>query len=291
MSGTGFDALIANSFSKLKNRGFSSYIKLVLKNVIAYKPQKYSIEIDNEKLNTEAFFIAFANASEYGNGAVISPKSKINDGLLDIVIVKKFNKILIPKLIYYIFKKRVHKFKKVINKRGKKKRITHKSKESSTLKKNSENIISVASSAALKIHKTTAIIYCCDGYEGLAIRFRQQLNENSKMLCWHAVIPEMNHNEILGWRTNTDDLSVIFLQNDDDFYRNKLRVSINKKIIQKYNPKIIEINSFGNSKLEKTLYLVHLTDWISWFLSELNNVDSIEIDVINYLKSELSKIN
>ena len=160
-----------------------------------------------------------------------------------------------------------------------------------TLKKNSENIISAASSAAHKIHKTTAIIYCCDGYEGLAIRFRQQLNENSKMLCWHAVIPEMNHNEILGWRTNTDNLSVIFLQNDDDFYRNKLRVSINKKIIQKYNPKIVEINSFGNSKLEKTLYLVHLTDWISWFLSELNNVDSIEIDVINYLKSELSKIN
>ena len=159
------------------------------------------------------------------------------------------------------------------------------------LKKNSESIISTARSAAEKIHKTTAIIYCCDGYEGLAIRFRQQLNENSKMLCWHAVIPEMNHNEILGWRTNTDGLSVIFLQNDDDFYRNKLRVSINKKIIQKYNPKIIEINSFGGSKLEKTLYLVHLTDWISWFLSELNNVDSIEIDVINYLKSELSKIN
>ena len=59
-----------------------------------------------------------------------SPKSKINDGLLDIVIVKKFNKILIPKLIYYIFKKRVHKFKKVIIKRGKMIRITLKSKES-----------------------------------------------------------------------------------------------------------------------------------------------------------------
>lgn len=159
------------------------------------------------------------------------------------------------------------------------------------LKKNSENIIRAAKTAADKMHKTTAIIYCCDGYEGLAIRFRQQLNENSKMLCWHAVIPEMNHNEILGWRTNTDDLSVIFLENDDDFYRNKLRVSINKKIIQKYNPRIIEINSSGNSKIEKTLYLVHLTDWISWFLSKLNNVDSIEIDVINYLKSELSKIN
>ena len=51
VSGTGFDALIANSFSKLKNRGFNSYIKLVLKNVIAYKPQKYSIEIDGGSLD------------------------------------------------------------------------------------------------------------------------------------------------------------------------------------------------------------------------------------------------
>ena len=82
-----------------------------------------------------------------------------------------------------------------------------------------------------------------------------------------------------------------YMMNDDDFYRNKHRVSINKKVIQKYNPKIIELNSFGNSKLEKTLFLVNLTDWISWFLYELNNVDAIEIDVINFLKSELSKIN
>ncbi|MBH08283.1 MAG: hypothetical protein CMP71_04460 [Flavobacteriales bacterium] len=130
VSGLGFDALIANSFSKLKNRGFSSYIKLVLKNIIAYKPQEYNIEIDNEEINTDAFFIAFANASEYGNGAIISPKSKINDGLLDIVIVNKFNKLLIPKLIFFIFKKRIHKFKKVIIKQGKMIRITPKSKES-----------------------------------------------------------------------------------------------------------------------------------------------------------------
>ena len=130
VSGIGFDAMIANSFSKLKNRGFSSYIKLVLKNVISYKPQKYNIEIDHKKINTDAFFIAFANASEYGNGAVISPKSNISDGLLDIIIVKKFNKFLIPKLIYYIFKKRIHKFSKVIIKQGKMISIDPSSKES-----------------------------------------------------------------------------------------------------------------------------------------------------------------
>ena len=39
-------------------------------------------------------------------------------------------------------------------------------------------------------------------------RFRQQINENSKMLCWHHVIPEMNHNEILGWAEKKDGLAV-----------------------------------------------------------------------------------
>ena len=61
---------------------------------------------------------------------LISPKSNISDGLLDIIIVKKFNKFLIPKLIYYIFKKRIHKFSKVIIKQGKMIRIDPSSKES-----------------------------------------------------------------------------------------------------------------------------------------------------------------
>ena len=42
--------------------------------------------------------------------------------------------------------------------------------------------------------------------------------------------------------------------------------------------------------IENTLYHIHLGDWVSWFLSEMNNVDAIEIDVINFLKGELAKI-
>ena len=129
VSGVGFDALIAYCFSRLKKRGFSSYVKLVLNNIISYKAKKYKIEIDNEVICTDAFFVAFANASQYGNGAVISPKSKINDSLLDIVIIKKFNKILVPKLIYYIFKKRIFKFNKAIIKKGKLIKISTKSED------------------------------------------------------------------------------------------------------------------------------------------------------------------
>ena len=158
------------------------------------------------------------------------------------------------------------------------------------LEKEHKNIIKEAKSLAKKMYKTTPVIYVAEGFEGVAIRLRQQINENSKMLCWHHVVPEMNHNELLGWRTNVDNLSVLYLRNQGDFYRNSTRIEINQSVIKKYTSNISEVWSLGDSGLENTLYLINLGDWISWFLSVLNNVDAIEIDVINYLKSELSKI-
>tara|TARA_Y100000766_G_C18794824_1_gene550058 strand:+ start:41 stop:1030 length:990 start_codon:yes stop_codon:yes gene_type:complete len=143
---------------------------------------------------------------------------------------------------------------------------------------------------AKKLYKKTPVIYVANGFEGVAIRFRQQINENSKMLCWHHVVPEMNHNELLGWRTNIDDLAVVFFRNNSDYDRNQIRMNINKKVIEKYTDNITEIWSKGNSIIENSLYHINLGDWVSWYLSEMNNVDAIEIDVINFLKEELAKV-
>ena len=143
---------------------------------------------------------------------------------------------------------------------------------------------------AKKIYKQTPVIYVANGFEGVAVRFRQQINENSKMLCWHHVVPEMNHNELLGWRTNVDDLAVVYFRNKCDYERNQIRMDINKKVISKYTDNISEIWSKGDSVIENSLYLINLGDWVSWYLSEMNNVDAIEIDVINFLKGELGKI-
>jgi glucose/mannose-6-phosphate isomerase len=153
-----------------------------------------------------------------------------------------------------------------------------------------EKIKKTALDISKKLFKTTPIIYVADGFEGVAVRLRQQINENSKMLCWHHVIPEMNHNELLGWRTNVENTSVIYLRNESDYYRNKKRIDINKSVIEKYTSNIAEIWSLGDSSIEKSLYLINVGDWISWYLSELNNVDAIEIDVINYLKKSLSDL-
>ncbi len=163
-------------------------------------------------------------------------------------------------------------------------------KSISLLKKENANIIKKAELLAKKMFKTTPIIYVAEGFEGVAIRLRQQINENSKMLCWHHVVPEMNHNELLGWRTNVDNLSVLYLRNENDFYRNNKRIEINKSVIKTYTDNVFETWSVGDSDLQNTLYHINLGDWISWFLSDLNKVDAIEIDVINLLKEELSKI-
>ena len=143
---------------------------------------------------------------------------------------------------------------------------------------------------AKKMYKQTPVIYVGNGFEGVAIRFRQQINENSKMLCWHHVVPEMNHNELLGWRTNVDNLAVVFFRNKCDYERNQIRMDINKKVISEYTDNISEIWSKGDSVIENSLYHINLGDWVSWYLSEMNDVDAIEIDVINFLKGELGKI-
>ena len=134
------------------------------------------------------------------------------------------------------------------------------------------------------------VIYATTYYEGVAIRFRQQLNENAKMLCWHQVIPEMNHNELVGWREKNDSISVILFRDTDEYERNNARIEINKSVISKYTPHITEIWSKGASMIEKTLYLVHLCDWISVYLADKRGYDATEINVINELKSELSKL-
>ena len=90
MAGMGFDAHISEVFSHNKKRGFISYIKSSIKEVSNYKPQQYHIEIDGKVYEREAFMLSFANSSQYGNDAHISPNASVQDGLLDVCVIKQF---------------------------------------------------------------------------------------------------------------------------------------------------------------------------------------------------------
>ncbi len=86
-AGVGFDAEVAHEFSKQPSRGLKTYAKMALKSFRSFKPESY---LFNNQEDKTAFAITFANATQYGNNAMISPKSKIDDGLIEMVVLKPF---------------------------------------------------------------------------------------------------------------------------------------------------------------------------------------------------------
>lgn len=158
------------------------------------------------------------------------------------------------------------------------------------IKYDQEEIKNKAKKIAEIIHGKIPYIYTTDRMESVAMRFRQQINENSKYLACHHVIPEMNHNELVGWKDVMNNVAVIIFRNKDDYSRNVTRIDINKEIISKLTNTVIEIYSKGQNLVEKSIYFVHLGDWVSWYLAELRGVDALEVNVIDYLKKELSKV-
>ena len=96
IAGIGFDALIAKEFSKVRSRGFQPYLKLVLQHYPTYLPKNYKLEIDGRIIETQALFISFANSTQFGFNTEIAPHAELNDGLLDIVVVKKPPLPLLP---------------------------------------------------------------------------------------------------------------------------------------------------------------------------------------------------
>jgi len=108
-SGIGFDALIAHKMSKSSSRGFLKYIKLVIQESIFYKPIEVRLKIDGIQIEEPAFLITFANASQFGNNAFIAPGASMTDGLIDVVVVRKFAKIWMPVFAVALFLKLIPK--------------------------------------------------------------------------------------------------------------------------------------------------------------------------------------
>lgn len=150
-----------------------------------------------------------------------------------------------------------------------------------------------ASALANAFHNRLPILYVGSTFEPVAVRFQQQLNENAKQLAHVNAFPEMNHNEIVGWlhpEKLFDQLTVLLIKSSYDHPRVQLRMDLCKNIFTQHVQDVLEIEAVGATFLEQVFYLIHLFDWVSVYLAELNGVDPNTIDNINYLKGELSKV-
>ncbi len=108
-SGIGFDAAIANKMDKASSRGFWKYAKLVLQECASFQTTDVELKIDGQSIKEAVFMVTFANASQFGNRAFIAPGACMTDGLIDIVVVKKFSKIWLPLFAGALFLKLIPK--------------------------------------------------------------------------------------------------------------------------------------------------------------------------------------
>ncbi len=158
------------------------------------------------------------------------------------------------------------------------------------LKSNDAAIRAEGEEIAKKVHGTIPILYADSSYNGVCVRIRQQINENSKQLCWHHVFPEMNHNELVGWAGGDERVSVLLMRTSGDHPRTSVRMDLCAKIFGEKAKEVIQVHAKGDSIIQRSYYLIYLGDWISWYLSDLNGVDAVEVNIIDYLKGELAKL-
>lgn len=96
LCGIGFDARVAHEFARQPKRGLNTYIRVALIHFFKTGSHLFNIRLEDRSFNTEAFFVSIANGNQFGNNFTIAPKASLQDGLLDIVIVKKMSKFCLP---------------------------------------------------------------------------------------------------------------------------------------------------------------------------------------------------
>lgn len=111
--GVGFDAAVSDSFSKARTRGLLTYMENVLINIATYKDKLYKLNFDNSSETFECFIVTCANADQWGNNAFIAPTASLQDGLMDVVVIRPFTPLDAPVLAFQLFNRQLDRNEKV----------------------------------------------------------------------------------------------------------------------------------------------------------------------------------
>lgn len=151
----------------------------------------------------------------------------------------------------------------------------------------------VAKKIAIALHGKYPVIYASQDYMDCVVtRMRGELSENSKILSSGNSFPEMNHNEIEGWvgaKKIFKNFITIILRDSLDHPGVSKRMDVTNKIINKEGVEVIELYSYGHSRLARTFSLIYIGDFISFYLAILNRTDPTPIGHIMEIKKALKK--
>jgi len=147
-----------------------------------------------------------------------------------------------------------------------------------------------AKKLAKRIQGKIPIVYGHSIYNAVANRWHTQFNENSEILSWFGAFPEMNHNEIVGWKggENVDEFIPILLRDEKELDKINHRIELTKELVFDGEVEdMIEVWTDADTQLARILYLVYLGDYVSIYLALLRGKDPSPVAIIDELKENL----
>ena len=140
-----------------------------------------------------------------------------------------------------------------------------------------------------KLGHKIPIIYSSQENSALARLWKIKLNENAKIPAFFNSIPELNHNEMVGWTKNLGSFSLLFLRDKDDLPRIKKRMELTASLLISQNLPIDFIDIAGENPLEKIFWGSSFGDWLSYYLALFYGIDPTPVALVEEFKKQLKE--
>ena len=139
---------------------------------------------------------------------------------------------------------------------------------------------------AKNLNQKIPVIYASENMQAVAYVFKTLINENAKQPAFYHFLPEMNHNEINGFKKQAKKLHIVMIRDKKDHIRIKKRMAIIRQII-KQRTGVTEIHTRGTNLLARILHTIYVGMFNSYYLALMNKVDPTPVPVIQELKAKL----
>jgi glucose/mannose-6-phosphate isomerase len=149
-----------------------------------------------------------------------------------------------------------------------------------------------AKQMARGLHRRLIYVYAPDRLGALATRLRNQINENAKLLGHSAVVPELNHNEVVGWErpgAAGRDAAAIVLRDGTESAEIDLRLTLTSEYLERRGVRVLETPVLAGGRLARMASLAGFGDYLSYYLAMLNGVDPTPIESLDEFKRRLSE--
>jgi glucose/mannose-6-phosphate isomerase len=149
----------------------------------------------------------------------------------------------------------------------------------------------MAKEIALALRGSVAVVSGASLTAPVAYRWKTQLNENAKVPAFASELPELDHNEVVGWQGVPEHgrFAAIFLEDADQHPRIGARIELTSELIGNQATKVIRVSTRGRRAIERVMSLVLLGDLVSLYLAVLLGVDPTPVEVLDVLKGRLAE--